>query len=183
MPYVTGPELKPDCEKCCGLCCVAPAFAVSSDFAINKPPGKPCPKLTSDFRCSIHEQLRPEGFPGCIAYDCFGAGQKVTQLTFEGKTWRNSPEIAEQMFEVFGVMQQLHSMLRYLAEAMELEAARPLSADLQRKFDEIQGLNEGRPESLSVVDLPARRREVDDLLLRASELVRISVAIDSRRTG
>lgn len=172
MPYAPGPDLKPDCEKCCGLCCVAPAFAVSSDFAINKPPGKACPKLTTDFRCSIHERLRPEGFPGCIVYDCFGAGQKVTQLTYEGKTWRSSPEIAGQMFEVFGVMQQLHSMLRYLAEALELAPARPLFGELQRKFEEIQALSGGSPESLSAVDLPARRREVDGLLLRAGELVR-----------
>lgn len=172
MPYAPGPELKPDCEKCCGLCCVAPAFAVSADFAINKAPGKPCPKLTADFRCSIHERLRPEGFPGCIAYDCFGAGQKVTQLTYEGRTWRTSPKIAGQMFEVFGVMQQLHSMLRYLAEAIQMEPARPLARDLQDKFDEIRALSEGSPDSLSVVDLPALRRQVDDLLLRVSELVR-----------
>lgn len=172
MPYAPGPDLKPDCEKCCGLCCVAPAFAVSSDFAINKPPGKPCPNLTTDFRCSIHERLRPEGFPGCIAYDCFGAGQKVTQLTFEGRTWRASPKIAGQMFDVFGVMQQLHSMLRYLSEAMELEPARPLFVELQRIFDEIKTLSGGSPESLTIVDLPTLRREVDDLLLRVSELVR-----------
>lgn len=172
MPYAPGPELKPDCEKCCGLCCVAPAFAASSDFAINKPPGKPCPNLTTDFRCSIHERLRPEGFPGCIAYDCFGAGQKVTQLTFEGQTWRSSPKIAGQMFEVFGVMQQLHSMLRYLSEAIEMEPARPLFAELQAKFKKIEALSGGSPQSLSIVDLPAQRREVDDLLLRVGELVR-----------
>lgn len=172
MPYAPGPDLKPDCEKCCGLCCVAPAFAASSDFAIDKPAGQQCPKLTTDFRCSIHQRLRPEGFPGCIAYDCFGAGQKVTQLTFKGNTWRSSPKLAGQMFEVFGVVQQLHSMLRYLSEAMELEPARRLFGELQRMFDEIQALSGGSPESLTIIDLPTLRREVDDLLLRVSELVR-----------
>jgi hypothetical protein len=165
-------ELKPDCERCCGLCCVAPAFAKSSDFAINKPPGKPCPKLLGDFRCSIHPVLRAEGFPGCVAYDCFGAGQKVTQLTFKGKTWRGSPEITGQMFEVFGVMQQLHAMLRYLSEALKLEPARQLRPELGRKFQEIKALTEGSPESLQSLNLREHRRQVDDLLLRASELVR-----------
>lgn len=172
MPYAPGPDLKPDCEKCCGLCCVAPAFAVSSDFAINKPAGKPCPKLTTDFRCSIHERLRPEGFPGCIAYDCFGAGQKVTQLTFKGSTWRSSPKVAGQMFEVFGVMQQLHSMLRYLTEALELEPAGRLSAALQGRLDEVRGLSEGTPTDLMALDLKAVRLQTDDLLLRFSEFVR-----------
>lgn len=173
-PYAVSPELKPDCERCCGLCCVAPAFAVSSDFAINKPPGKPCPKLTTDFRCSIHDRLRPEGFPGCIAYDCFGAGQKVTQLTFRGKTWRSSPEVAGQMFEVFSVMQQLHLMLSYLAEASELEPARPLLHEMRTRFDEIQALTGAAADILLTVDLQAQRRQVDDLLLRVSELVRAS---------
>ena len=167
-----GVELAPDCERCCALCCVAPAFARSSDFAINKPPGKPCPKLTTGFRCGIHPVLREEGFPGCIAYDCFGAGQKVTQLTFQGKNWRSSPEIAEQMFEVFGVMQQLHSMLRYLFEALELEPARPLWPELGHKFQELKTLTEGTPESLETLNLRDHRRQVDDMLLKASELVR-----------
>jgi hypothetical protein len=172
VPDTPRLELKPDCERCCGLCCVAPAFARSSDFAINKPAGKPCLKLTTDFRCSIHERLRPEGFPGCIAYDCFGAGQKVTQLTFGGDTWRSSPSIAGQMFDVFGVMQQMHSMLRYLAEALEMEPAGTLSAELQARFDEIRALSEGTAEELMALDLRALRIGTDDLLLRFSELVR-----------
>ena len=165
-------DLKPDCARCCGLCCVAPAFAASSDFAINKPAGKPCPKLTRDFRCSIHERLRPEGFPGCVAYDCFGAGQKVTQLTYKGKDWRSSPGIAGEMFEVFEVMQQLHSMLTYLDQALGLEPAQALFDELKAKYHQIRKLSEGTPESLDAVDVPAHRRNVDDLLLRVSELVR-----------
>ncbi|MEX0789714.1 MAG: hypothetical protein WD178_02960 [Actinomycetota bacterium] len=172
MPEASSIELQPDCEKCCGLCCVAPAFAASSDFAINKPAGIPCPKLTTEFRCSIHQNLRPEGFSGCIAYDCFGAGQKVTQLTFKGRTWRSSPKIAGQMFDVFGVMQQLHSMLNYLAEALEMEPARPLLSELRGRFDEIRALSEGTPDDLMTVDLRALRLQTDGLLLRVGELVR-----------
>jgi hypothetical protein len=31
--------LRADCERCFGLCCVAPAFAASADFAIDKDAG------------------------------------------------------------------------------------------------------------------------------------------------
>jgi hypothetical protein len=31
-----------------------PAFAKSSDFAIDKPAGRACPNLQDDFRCGIH---------------------------------------------------------------------------------------------------------------------------------
>ena len=67
-------DLRADCARCFGLCCVAPAFAASADFAIDKPAGQACPHLAGDFRCGIHDELRPRGFPGCTVYDCFGAG-------------------------------------------------------------------------------------------------------------
>jgi hypothetical protein len=165
-------DLKPDCERCCGLCCVAPAFVKSSDFAITKPPGKPCPKLTTDFRCSIHSRLRPEGFPGCVAYDCFGAGQKVTQVTYGGRTWRDSPKMAAQMFEIFGVMQQLHSMLTYLTEALELPGSEPLRDTVRQKAAELEALSMGTPEQILAVDMPSQRRAVGELLDDTSRLVR-----------
>ncbi len=87
-------ELHADCAQCAALCCVAPGFSVSADFAINKAPGQPCPHLGPDFRCGIHERLRPDGFTGCAVFDCFGAGQQVTQVTFRGRDWRHDPEIA-----------------------------------------------------------------------------------------
>lgn len=165
-------DLKPDCERCCGLCCVAPAFARSSDFAIDKAPGVACPNLTRDFRCSIHERLRPEGFSGCVAFDCFGAGQKVTQITFGGDNWRQSRKIASQMFEAFSIMLKLHSMLTYLNEALGLAAARRLHPQIRRKLDEIESLTVLTGEGLSSVDVPRHGKEVESLLVRASRLVR-----------
>jgi hypothetical protein len=79
-----GSSLRADCARCAGLCCVAPAFVASTDFALDKEAGQPCPNLAPDFRCTIHDRLRQAGFPGCAAYDCFGAGQRVTQVTFGG---------------------------------------------------------------------------------------------------
>ena len=166
------PGLKPDCERCCGLCCVAPAFSASQDFAIDKRPGKPCPNLTREFRCGIHERLRAEGFRGCVAYDCFGAGQKVTQVTFRGRDWQQSPLIATQMFEVFGVMRQLHALLFYLSEALKLQGARPLHGELRLRLQELEGYSEESPDALLRLDVASHKREVNNLLLRVSDLVR-----------
>ena len=58
----TGLGLRADCARCFALCCVAPAFAISVDFAINKRAGKACPNLQADFRCGIHTRLRQQGF-------------------------------------------------------------------------------------------------------------------------
>lgn len=126
MPDTRDSALRGDCANCFGLCCVALPFAKSADFAVNKSSGDPCRNLQEDFRCGIHTRLRPSGFQGCTVYDCFGAGQQVSQVTFGGVSWREAPETARQMYEVFPVVRQLHELLRYLTEALALETARPV---------------------------------------------------------
>ncbi|MFE6856700.1 pentapeptide repeat-containing protein, partial [Streptomyces sp. NPDC057674] len=118
MPETRDSALRGDCANCFGLCCVALPFAKSSDFAVDKAPGEPCRNLQEDFRCGIHTRLRTSGFQGCTVYDCFGAGQQVSQVTFGGVSWREAPETASRMYDVFYVMRQLHELLRYLTEAL-----------------------------------------------------------------
>ena len=90
------------------------------------PPASPRPHLRGDFRCSIHGELRRRGFPGCASYDCFGAGQHVSQGTFGGLDWRQAPAVKAGMLAAFAVMRPLHELLWYLTEAFSLNAARPL---------------------------------------------------------
>ncbi|MEU6348520.1 pentapeptide repeat-containing protein [Streptomyces sp. NPDC047072] len=166
-------ELSGDCARCFGLCCVALPFAASTDFALDKPAGKPCPNLRGDHRCGIHTKLRTEGFTGCTVYDCFGAGQKVAQVTFGGRDWRTgSGEHARRMFDAFPVVRQLHELLWYLTEALTLPAARPVHADLSRMRERTEALTRGTPEELTALDVPGHRQEVNELLLRTSDLVR-----------
>ena len=168
-------ELRADCTRCFGLCCVAPAFAASADFAIDKPAGRPCPNLGTDFRCGIHHELRGRGFAGCAVFDCFGAGQHIAQVTFDRRDWRGSPELAETMFAAFAVLRPLHELLWYLAEALTLEAARALHGELGRERDEIERLTGGRPAELLALDVPALRDRVNALLRPASELARAGI--------
>jgi uncharacterized protein YjbI with pentapeptide repeats len=180
---VSRPSLRADCEPCAGLCCAAPAFAASADFAIDKQAGEACLNLLRDFRCAIHARLREEGFPGCVVYDCFGAGQKVTQVTFGGQDWRRTPQIAAQMFAVFTVMRQLHELLWYLDEALTLSRAHPLHRELSLAFEETERLSEAGPDALVELDAAAHRHAINALLQRASELARAEVrrpAIDRR---
>ncbi|MFS0558656.1 pentapeptide repeat-containing protein [Brevibacillus sp. 179-C9.3 HS] len=165
-------HLQGDCENCFGLCCVALPFAASSDFAINKDAGKPCSSLQADFRCGVHTKLREIGFRGCTVYDCFGAGQKVSQVTFGGKDWRAAPESAKQMYEVFPIMWQLHELLWYITEALTKPAAQSIHPGLKDALKETQRLTDRSTEDILKVDVPAHRAKVNELLLRTSELVR-----------
>jgi len=115
---------------------VAPTFSISADFPITKKAGQACPHLQPDFRCGIHTRLRQQGFRGCAVYDCFGAGQKVSQVTFAGRDWRQAPRTAKQMFEVFAIMRNLHELLWYLIEALRLPSAQPLHDELSRALSE-----------------------------------------------
>ncbi|MGH3312567.1 MAG: pentapeptide repeat-containing protein [Streptomyces sp.] len=174
-PAGSGTELCADCANCFALCCVALPFAASADFALDKDAGQPCTNLRPDFRCGIHTELRERGFSGCVAFDCFGAGQKVSQVTFGGQDWRQAPGTARQMFDVFPVMRQLHELLRYLTEALALPPARPLYGELRRALEDTDRLTRGSARALLDMDVPAHRADVNALLLRTSELVRAEV--------
>jgi hypothetical protein len=168
-------HLRPDCANCVALCCVGPAFAASADFAIDKPAGVPCPNLQADDRCGIHERLRGSGFPGCTVFDCFGAGQHVTQGTFEGRSWRETPELAASMFAVLPVMRQLHEMLWYLTEAASLPVPASLLDDVRTAQEQTERLADGSADELIGLDVAAHRRGIGDLLQRVSEQVRARV--------
>jgi uncharacterized protein YjbI with pentapeptide repeats len=167
-----APSLQADCSRCFGLCCVALTFRPSADFAETKEAGEPCRHLQRDSRCGIHARLREEGFRGCVVYDCFGAGQKVSQYTFGGVDWRERPDTASMMFQVFGVMRQLNELLWYLGEAVSWPSARPLHPLLRRALQDVHGLTRGDADSLVAVDMVAVRTEVNALLMRAGDLVR-----------
>lgn len=164
-------SLRADCESCFGLCCVALPFAVSADFAVNKDAGKPCSNLQSDFRCSTHKNLRKSGFKGCTVFECFGAGQKVSQVTFEGVDWREGPEHAKKMYDVFPIMHQLHEMLWYLNEALTLKVTSLIYGEIRDAIEETERLSRLSPDLLMKINVPLHRADVNTLLLRTSELV------------
>ncbi|MEU9301887.1 pentapeptide repeat-containing protein [Streptomyces sp. NPDC048269] len=169
------PVLQADCANCFALCCVALPFARSNDFAVNKPAGTPCKSLREDFRCGIHTRLRDSGFQGCTVFDCFGAGQQVSQVTFGGRDWRTDPGTARRMFDVFPVMRQLHELLFYVAEALTLPDAAPVHAQLRDALTETEEWTRADARALADLDVGALRQKINTLLLKTSELVRAKV--------
>lgn len=166
------PELEADCGHCTGLCCVAPSFARSADFALDKPAETPCPNLLvsapgrPDAPCRIHSGLLESGFPGCVAFDCFGAGQRVDV------DWREGPGAAREAFDAFAVLRPLHEMLWYLAEPVP-EAPEGLAHELAATAERVARAAEG---PLEEVDVAAVRAEVSEVLGRVSESVRGAAA-------
>ncbi|WP_227018327.1 pentapeptide repeat-containing protein [Sinanaerobacter chloroacetimidivorans] len=176
--------LRIDCEKCFGLCCVALFFSASEGFPKDKEAGSPCPNLQMDFRCSVHESLREKGLKGCSAFDCFGAGPKVSQVTFKGMDWRKASETANQMFEVFLVVRQLHEMLWYLTQAFSLVQSPQMQEAIASMLEETKQAALLSSDQLLQLDAAAHRGKVNPLLQQVSELVRSQyLSTNDRRTG
>ncbi len=171
-PLATPAALRPDCSQCFALCCTAFGFTRSADFAIDKPPARPCPNLAADFSCTIHDRLRPRGFAGCTVFDCFGAGQAVSQRLFHGTSWRDNPGSAPDMFAAFRVMRQLHEMLWHLAQA-EAVAYSPDAADEVRLLQvKVREVAEGNLGKVLTADVGSLHLQVGEALRWVSEEVR-----------
>lgn len=173
-PAFDRPSLRPDCGKCFALCCTAFGFTRSADFPVDKPAGSPCRNLAPDFSCTIHDSLRPRGFRGCTVFDCFGAGQNVSQRFFAGTSWLESPDTKSEMFSAFAAARQLHEMLWYLAEAQ----TRTFDPDASRRAAELRNTIEqavgGEPSDLHSLDLQELHAHVRSTLIEVSEEVRAS---------
>lgn len=165
-------ELTSDCGNCFGLCCVALPYAKSADFPLYKDAGEPCHHLCSDFRCSIHSELRGNGFQGCISYECFGADQHVSQVLYEEKDWRTNPNIASGMFLLFPLVQQLHEMLAYLKQSIHVNERKSLASELKKMYNETIALTELNPEDILKIDLTSHRAKVNVLLVETSSSYR-----------
>jgi len=143
---------------------VAPAFDRSPEFAIDKPACFACPNLDGADRCRIHDRLEPEGFRGCVLYDCLGAGQRVMQELYPGRSWRDEPELLEEMWRALTALRGVHELILLLTEAAKL----PLSPDERATLEAL--LEEFDPAGATVSDHLAACRA--PLIARAADFLR-----------
>jgi hypothetical protein len=122
---MTPSRWRGDCSRCAALCCLSLAFDRSESFAFAKAAGDRCPLLAPDHHCSIHDEREQRGFRGCIGYDCRGAGQRVTEELFGGRSWQAEPALARPMSEAFWRLRRVHELLAGLAltDRLELDPA------------------------------------------------------------
>ena len=159
--------LRSDCSSCFGLCCVLLPFSAESGFGVDKPGGRPCLNLLDDDRCRIHATLREDGWPGCTVFECFGAGQQVSQVTYAGVSWREGGNLGE-MGAVLTVMRQLHEMLVHLDEVGR-RSPDPDAAAVRARIEELTAAD---PETLLTADVDEVHEHVGRLLADASTRVR-----------
>jgi hypothetical protein len=96
-----------------------PDFLATQGFRVDKPAETPCVNLNGFHRCAIHATRQAHGYNACGGFDCFGAGQWITQTLFKGAHWNDSPDLARLMFAAYR-----HWVPQFEAAAL-IEAALP----------------------------------------------------------
>jgi len=122
-----------DCPRCAALCCLSLAFDRGEHFAFDKPAGEPCPLLGPHHACSLHALRDERGLGGCVAYDCLGAGQRVVEELFGGRSWQTDPALSRPMQEAFWRMRELQQLLL----GLELTERLGLDPELTRRRQEL----------------------------------------------
>lgn len=156
-------ELRADCARCAALCCVTLAFDRSEWFAFDKASQVPCLHLLANHHCAIHATRPERGFSGCVQYDCYGAGQRVTEA-FGGRSWREDAELGAAMFGAFEVLKHVHELLLLLREATRLQLS---PADAARRTELERSLTPGSgwtPEHAANFDLAPASAAVHEFL-------------------
>lgn len=144
---MTEITLRSDCGRCAALCCVALAFDRGALFGFDKAAGAPCAHLTGGGRCAIHRARARRGFGGCVGYDCLGAGQRVTQALFGGRSWLDESALLGPMSEAFVVVRRAHELLMLLRQARDL----PLSPDEGERLADLEASLVAAEDSAALV--------------------------------
>ena len=165
-------KLKIDCGKCSGLCCVSLYCMKTDGFPSNKAAGVPCKHLRSDFRCDIHSKLAVKNMRGCLAYDCFGAGQKVTQKCYPNINWKSDADKANEIFQVFTIIFKLHQMEWYLLQSLPLIYDNHLiKSDIEMLISENEQMTDQFPNEILNLDVEQYRLKVNKALKKVSESI------------
>jgi hypothetical protein len=158
-------DLVPDCGKCVAICCVATAFDRSELFAFDKPAGVACRHLTAAHRCRVHETLGTRGLLGCAIYDCYGAGQRLTEA------FAREPEPVRD--EAFLIVRVIHELLFLLTEAEQICPDPALRAEVGREVTRLDAI----PCDPSILEIDLGTVEARSRAL----LRRVGVAIGGRK--
>lgn len=146
-------DLRADCARCQGLCCVALPFDRSESFAFDKPADVACRYLTASCSCSIHGQLRARGQAGCAAYDCYGAGQRITQQLFSGVSCHDVETRAE-LLEAFRRLKRVHELCLLLHEAGRLGLSARRALEREQLLAELEPAHGLSRHGLATLELP-----------------------------
>lgn len=156
------------CHECCGLCCIALCFFKMDGFPEDKCAGVACSHLQSDTMCDVHAALAVKGYRGCIGYDCFGAGQYVTQHLYHGTLSFEKPRQREELYAVFLLVYQLFQIRYFLEETLCISIVQQYHSQAIHLLCEAEEICAGSRKRLLQFDIDDYHTRVSTILKKAS---------------
>ena len=170
-------DLRADCGRCFAICCVSPAFARSSDFAIDKPAGVPCPHLADDHRCSIHDRLRAGGLRRLYGVRLLrGRVNGSRRRRSAAATGARTRDVAAPMMAALPILRGLHELLWYARRGAGLPTSEPIADDLRSARADVEESASAPADGILDVEVDDLRAMVAPLLREASRLARSGLA-------
>lgn len=157
-------KLISDCSKCSGLCCIALYCIKSDGFPKDKPIGEPCINLMDDFKCRIHNDLERMGMRGCIGYDCFGAGQYLTEQIYGGVTWQTQPEKTKEICDMYVLVYRLFQLRFFLYESKKLASSESLLPEIAGVLRENEKICKSSIKEILQYPIDAYQNKVNHVL-------------------
>ena len=159
-------ETRSDCTRCAALCCIAFPSETMEGFAASKERGEACPRLRPDGSCSIYDRRKEEGFAGCVGFECFGAGQYVTQLHGGNSEWRADPELLARMVDSFLDIRRAFELLWLAGHAKQSASTDNAHGTAHAIEESLREIIEHRDQGGELRDLAAVENDLRDLLVR-----------------
>ena len=168
-----GPVVKlvADCGRCVGLCCVAPGFVASADFAFSKPAGVAC-------RHRRRLALRDPRPAAAVGPRRVRGVRLLRRRAAGGRPRRRRPAVGPDHichYRSYDLVRQLHEPWYATAPRASRPAAAPVHPALAAAVGAIDGVIEAGPATLEVDGPATHRGVVAPLLRRASALVRATL--------
>lgn len=73
-----------------------------------------------------------------MIYDCLGAGQRVVQEFYPGRSWREEPELLDEMWRALTALRGVHELILLLGEAAKLPLSAQERGTLERLLGELE---------------------------------------------
>jgi hypothetical protein len=133
-------------------------FERSAAFSFDKPADVPCPHLLRSNRCAVHDTRLERGLSGCVQYDCYGAGQRLTAQLLRGRPWREDAALTRLACEAFRVLKRVHELGWLLERAAQLELPEASEEWRQRLLRQLDLTGGETPEILARFDVESVER-------------------------
>ena len=158
------PDLISRCDACKAICCIMPSFDLAQGFGHSKPAFSRCRNLGADHTCTIHKNLKTEGYAGCLNYECFGTGQLVSAHLSLNDDWHENSILSDKVYRTFTRIKQVQELRLAYRKGLDEISEQSARDKLEARRQSIECMSLEELTHLSAERISELRKEVQCVL-------------------